>query len=609
MPVSGLVLLVAGLCLGPVAESDVFFRIAAGEQFLRTGHLVQRNLFSFTFPDTPYLDSAWLFDTAAAALYRLAGFPALALGKTLIVLALAGLAYRVCRRAGAGKLLAALVLGCAFWAMRERLVERPHLFSLLGEVALCGLLPDMVAGRRRQWLVLPLVVVWVNCHAGAFIAAPMLGLAALGALLDRRPPPVARRLALFALAALALLLASPAGSGIFRYLSFHVGIFTLHPIDEFRAATWRSDAPFVMFALLALALLLLARRQPWTRRLPAIALALLAAGYVRFSADALMVLALASAPALAQLTARFTLPRPRLVGAAWLCGMAATVLGPRLAEASRGQPFLTLGLDTQALPLAALAFVEEHGLREHMYNDFETGSYLLWQGYPRFRVFVDPRLPAYPRAFHRLLGRTDISRAEWTLAMDGFGVETALLDYAGINRRVAFWDPRAWALVFRASNSRVFVRRLPKWQSLIADLEIPASFAFNVESGATVLPMALPPAESPVALCEWQFRLGELYFDLEGPHSDPAARAYRAALAAPAGCLQPSHELSAAIWTSSLDLSAGRVARALPVLDRALALAPSDTALLTQRALALETLGRVSEARAAWAHLAGMAAH
>lgn len=607
MALAGLLLLVAGLCLGPVAETDLFFRLAAGEQFLRTGHLVHRNLFSFTFPDAPYLDSAWLFDVGAAGLYRLGGFPAVVVGKTVLALIIAAAAYRACRAAGAGRLATAGVLGAAFWCMRERLVERPHLFSLLGEVALLALLPSVVAGKRRQMFVVPLVVLWVNLHAGAFIATVMLGLAALGAAVDRQPRAAVARLAAFALAALGLLAASPVGGGVFRYLAFHAGIFDLHPVDEFRSLTWRSDAAFIVFALAAVTVQVLDRAQPWLRRLPGLGLLALAAWKVRFSADASLVLAMTAAPAFGELTRRWRLPKARLFAAAWMAVVVGLTLGPRVAEAGRSAAFLSLGLDVKALPLDALAFVERRGLRERMYNDFETGSYLLWQGYPRFRVFVDPRLPAYPPAFHRLLGRMDVSRQEWTQAMDGMGVESALLDYAGINRRVAFWDPEAWALVFRAKDSRVFVRRLPKWSALIAELEIPASFDFSVENGAVTLPLAKPPAASPVAPCEWQFRLGDLYFDLEGAESVHASSAYRAALAAPKGCLGPDHELSAATWIGAIDVSAGRFADALPLLERALARAPDDTAVLAQRALALEGTGRAAEAIDTWARIAALA--
>jgi tetratricopeptide (TPR) repeat protein len=499
------------------------------------------------------------------------------------------------------------VLALGFLCMRERLVERPHLFSLLGEVALASLLPSLAKGERRQWLGLPLVVAWVNFHAGAFLAAAMLAFAALGALLDRAPARTTIRLLVFAASALVLLMVSPVGAGIYRYLAFHVGIFDIHPVDEFRNLTWRSDWPFVLFALATLVLLMLSRRQPWLLKMPAVGFAALATWHVRFSADAIMMLALVAAPALEELAGGFTVLRSRLAMAAFLVLAATVALAPRIAAATHGARFLALDLDRGSLPLDALAYVEEHGLRDRMYNDFETGAYLLWQGYPRFRVFVDPRLPAYPAEFHRLLGRMDVSRTEWTAAMDGLGVESALLDYAGINRRVAYWDPEAWALVFRARDTRVFVRRLPKWRELIARFEIPATFDFTVEDGARTQALGQPPAASPVPDCEWQIRLGDLYFDLEGRKSSHAVDRYRSALAAPGGCLSPDHELEAASWLGSLDVAGGRFADALPLLDRALACAPDDTALLANRALALTAAGRVEEARETWKKISVLA--
>jgi tetratricopeptide (TPR) repeat protein len=608
MALAGLLAFVAGLCLAPVQETDLFFRLASGEQFLRTGHILHHNLFSFTFPDAPYLDSAWLFDCAVALLYRLGGFPSVVIGKTLVVVLIAALAYRLCRRQGASAFASSLALAIAFWCTRERLVERPHIFSLLGDVVVLGFVPSIAKGSRRAWWLVPLVALWANLHAGAFLATVLLGLAGAGACLDRAQLRVCLRFFAFAILSLLALFATPVGTGIVRYLAFHVGIFDLHPVDEFRSLTWRSDAPFVLFALGSLLLLVLARRQTWQLRLPALGLLALGTWHVRFSADAVLVLAVVATPALAALIHRCEEAQARLLQSALLILLSAAALVPRIAEAGRGGQFFAIGLDESALPLDAIQFVEKHGLRERMYNDFETGAYLLWQGYPRFRVFVDPRLPAYPARFHRLLGRMDISRVEWSQAMDGLGVESALLDYAGINRRVAFWDPERWALVFRAKDSRVFVRRLPKWKEVIATFEIPATFDFAIETGAATRPLLTPPALSPVPACEWQIRLGDLYFDLDNGKSDRATAAYRAALAEPAGCLPSEHELSAAAWIGSLEVSSGEFAQALPLLDRALAVAPEDTAVLTNRALALTGLGRAHEARAVWTRIAVVAA-
>jgi hypothetical protein len=620
MALLGLALFVAGLCLVPLQETDLFFRLADGQEILRTGHVPGRNLFSFTFPDQPYLDSAWLFDVATAGLYRLGGFPAVVAGKTVVVVATFVAAYLLLRRLGSGRVIAALVLAAAAFCMRERLVERPHVVSLLGEVAVLALLPALQDGRRRAWLLVPVVALWANLHAGAFVGPLLVVLAGLGLLLEGiiTRSPVPRRAvfnhALAATLCTLALMATPAGSGIFRYLAFHIDIFAIHPVDEFRSPAWHSDAPLVIYAVaLALSLgLCAALRVPPRARdlLPVFGLALLAGRHVRFGADFALVGAILAAPLISAVGARWRIGPTyhaqveRATGAL----LALLALVPRVADVERHGRFLDIDLDRANLPWAALRFVDQHGLRERMYNDFETGAFLIWEGYPRHRVFVDPRLPAYPRTFHQLLGRSDIPRDEWTRSMDHFGVTSALLDYAGVNRRVAWWDPADWALVFRAQDTRVFVRRLPATRDLIARYEIPASFSFTAEEGSATTPLAMPPAGSPVSLCEWRLRLGDLFFDLDRGHDQRALDAYRQALDAPAGCLAPEREAATCAWLGALDRAAGRTAQALALLDRSLLLAPDDTAVLSNRALALEALARPREAAQAWSRIAALAA-
>jgi tetratricopeptide (TPR) repeat protein len=621
MVLLGLVLFVAGLCLVPLQETDLFFRLANGQEILRTGHVPGRNLFSFTFPDQPYLDSAWLFDVAMAGLHRLGGFPAVVVGKTAIVVTTFVAAYLLFRRRGAGRIATALVLAAAAFCMRERLVERPHVVSLLGEVVVLSLLPALQDGRRRAWLLVPVVALWANLHAGAFVGPLLVALAGLGVLLEGIiTPSLASRRAVFnhvlaAVLCAAALMATPAGSGIFRYLGFHADIFAIHPVDEFRPLAWHSDAPLVIYAaVLALVLGLGAvlRVRPRARDIfPVLGLALLAGRYVRFGADFALVAAILATPLLTAVGAHWPVRIAPAYGAQFeratgaLLALLAFV--PRVADVERHGRSLEIDLDSTNLPWAALGFVEQHGLRERMYNDFETGAFLIWQGYPRYRVFVDPRLPAYPREFHQLLGRSEMTREEWTRTMDHFGVTSALLDYAGVNRRVAWWDPAEWALVFRAQDTRVFVRRLPAVRDLIARYEIPASFIFTPEEGSATIPLTTPPAGSPVPPCEWQLRLGDLYFDLDHGHGQRTFDAYRAALAGPPGCLASEREVAACAWLGAIDRAAGRTAQALALFDRSLAIAPDDTAVLTNRALALEALARPGEAAQAWSRIAVLA--
>ncbi len=605
MALAGLLILIAGLALQPMEETDLFFRLATGDEILRSGALVRRNLFSFTYPDAPYFDSAWLFDLGVAGLYRAGGFPAIVLAKTAVLVATFALAYVVCRRHGAGRVASAVALATGALVMRDRFVERPHVITFLGEVALLGLLATRERAPRRLWLAVPLTALWANLHAGAFIA-PVILLCGGGFLV--------------ALASAVALLLTPVGPGLFRYLAFHADIFALHPVDEFRPPTWTSDAPLLLYAAVAVALAVFVRPPPgeargrWRDTLPAVALALLAARSVRFGADLALVAALLVAERLSWLARRLVpaaeLWRTTAVSAVAGLALAACALFPRVAAARAGRPFVSLDLVEESLPLAAIKFAEDHDLTGRMYNDFELGGYLAWHWFPRHRVFVDGRLPAYPVEFHRLLGRADLSRADWDAAMARLGVDTALLGYAGVNRRVSFWDPVRWALVYREQDARVFVRRLPRYAALIAAREIPATFTFTAEAGTATVPLLEPPALSPVPSCEWQRRLGDLFFDLDTDlavgRNDRALAATRAALAAPAGCLAGQAEAAASAWVGRVLLAAGATGEALVFLGRSLALVPDDVATLTNQALALEKLGRTADAGLVRARMAAL---
>jgi hypothetical protein len=614
-----LLVFVAGLALGPMAESDLFFRVEAGRQILARHGLPGVNLYSFTYPDHSDVDTSWLFEVGAAVLHARGGFPALVLAKTAVLVATFAAAFLLCLRCGAGPAASALALAAAAFAGRDRFVERPHLFSLAGVVlvlavsdalaAPAGEDPTRATRRSRRVAIAALagVVLWANLHAGVFVAPALFGLAALGARLDGGPG--ARRLTGLAAGAALAAFATPAGWGLVTYLRLHTILPALHPVDEFRAASWVSDAPLLAFGAAALVAAAASRPRSWRVLLPALALGALALRSVRFAADFAVAAAPVLAVGLSCLAARFGAGAParaREGGAARAPAfgvpvlLLALALAPRVAAARAGRPFVAIGLDEDALPLDALRFVEANGLRDRMYNDFEIGSYLLFEGYPRHRVFVDPRLPAYPPELHALLGRADLSRAEWDAAMRRYGVDSALLAYAGLNRRVSWWDPESWALIYRAHDARVFVRRLPRFSALIAAREIPATFAFTLEQGTETVPLARRPAASPVADCEWQRRLGDLFFELEGDRSAVARAAYERALAAPPGCLAPQDERRLAAWMGALALAEGHADVALACLARALALGDDELPTRVNRAVALERAGRAAEAATAW---------
>ena len=253
LPLAALLLFVAGLSLRPMAESDLFFHLKAGQEILARHGLPGRNLYSFTAPDYPDLDTSWLAEVGAAAVYGAGGFPAVVIAKTLVLLSAFAGAYRLCRRRGARAVASALALAAAAFVGRDRFVERPHIFSLAGTVATLSAIDallerrgDAAASARTAAWFLAAVVLWANLHAGVFVAPVLIGAAALGVGAVGRDRAGALRLALLAAGAALAMLVTPVGWGLIRYLRLHLLLPALHPVDEFRAPTWGSDGALVV---------------------------------------------------------------------------------------------------------------------------------------------------------------------------------------------------------------------------------------------------------------------------------------------------------------------------------------------------------------------------
>jgi len=630
-----LLLFVAGRCLVPMDETDLFFNLRLGEIVLSTGHVPTENLLSFTYPAATDINLAWLFQIVLALAHRAAGIPGTVLLKTGFVLGTWAILFRVAVRRGAHPALAALALALAAWSAEPRFVERPHLVTFLGLALLLLALERAEAGRPRLlWLLVPLGLLWANANSCFFLAPAILLLYAAGAWLDGKRAHGWRAL-LVGLALVPLMFATPSGTRCLSYIANHIRMPWLRPLQEYRTARWPLDGPFFFLLLgLSTALLgsILLRKTrallPLRILVPLIALALLGAFRIRFVAE----FSILAGPALAVAASRL-LPAWRGRALAWSAAAAllALTVVPRAQAAWAGSPWFDIGLEADLVPDGAIAFVDRHGLRPRMYNDLEVGSYLTWQGWPRFRVFQDPRINGYPESFHAVLRRADLSREEWQRLLDGFSVDAALLTYPTVNPRSAWFDPGRWALVYRAADGLVFTRRLPERAALIAELEIPLSFSYAPTTGLQPAPLLQEPPEAALPTCEWQRRLGDLHCSAS---DDRAARlAYQAALAAPTGtcldsgwqdgvrqavgavALRLGERAQAATLLDGLAapearnnhgfalLGMGQAASALVDFDAVLAAWPANDEACFGRGLALEALGRRAEAATAFREL------
>ena len=216
----GLVLLIALSIafLLPVTPQDYWWYLRLGRDTLAAGGVPRLDALTYSQAGTPVVYHSWGAAVIFWLVYRLGGLPLTELLRGLLVGAAYGLAWAAARRAGAGRVGAALILLAAVltssnnWSIRPQLLAYP-LFALA-----LFLLYRWHHGGKKAIYGLPLIsLVWVNLH-GSFV---MLILLAGAALVFGRGDRRALGLA-FSGALLATLI-NPRGLGAWTYVFNAVG--------------------------------------------------------------------------------------------------------------------------------------------------------------------------------------------------------------------------------------------------------------------------------------------------------------------------------------------------------------------------------------------------
>jgi hypothetical protein len=465
--------------------------LANGERILADGAIPRTNVFSWVHPDHAYLNDKWGFMVLVAAVERVGGAAGLGVLKMALGGALAGLLQALARRS-LPPWRAAGVACLAITMLSYRLHLRAEWVSYLGVAATLLLLPGVLAGRRRAFLLqLALIPLWAACH-GYWVLGPLLvGAAAVGARSWRG--------AATALGCAAMAVVSPYGVGNvlhpFRVLG-SVGGPLAEAVTEMRAP-FSGDAPVTFFHVLAVLLTLVAGaallREARAGRLErALVIAVLVAVAWKLDRNLGIVgltvpLAASAAPALGA-----ALPWGGWLALVAIGGTAAGV--PRIA----GDRQLGIGEHPGRFPAELLRRMPEEWAGERYVNDFSLGSWLVRA---RGTAFIDGNAEGYPPEFlaryRRLLSGEESAQAlEDELSPDGWLLRTS----AAHTRVLVLWlfvtgrhapaawddvatlfrpqpDPEAGDAAWRAWLQQAYLPRASSWFVPAAEAEAAARAA------------------------------------------------------------------------------------------------------------------------------------
>jgi hypothetical protein len=449
-----------------VTDPDVGWHLRTGQLIVQRHAVFHTDTYSFTRFGQPWVDHEWLSQVLMFGVYWLAGYGGLivvfgavtAAAFFLIFLRSPGRPYV----AGVFTLLGAFA-SAPSWGVR------PQMLTLLLASVLLLILEHSYERPKILWWTPPLMLLWVNLHAGYALGLALMVLFLVGDALDAACGfsfsyslrVRLRTLGLAIVACAAVVPLNPYGAAMYAY-----------PLETLRSRAMQSYIgewfspdfhqprylPTLLLMLATIALPALSPRRLRPREILLLTVTTYAAlrSVRHIPIYALVAVPILSAMALAWLQERGSAqalmakqtsvtPVKAWLNAALLAGflvflvVRARYVTHREAEA-----------EAKEFPAAAVSFIAAQRPPAPMLNHYNWGGYFIWRLYPEYRVYIDGRADLYGDAFMEDLATTYYMKGDsWRSPFEKWGIRTVAL------------PPDAPVVAA--------LRALPEWETIYSD--------------------------------------------------------------------------------------------------------------------------------------------
>ncbi len=446
--------------------------------------ILYHNVFTFTYPDYPFINHHWLAGIIFYGVFLLGGWSGLGIFYVGILLTAYAFFYRTARDyCSSGIVLLLSVIAVTVMANRTEI--RPEGFSILFMGIYFYVLTRLSQERLRlnqalMWLI-PIQLIWVNTHIFFFVG-PLLALCfAL----------IYPRQWLLVLSVLGVNLINPSGIA---------GALT--PLNGFKEFGYRlaenqsvwfmfkrfSNDPNYLYQLIFLGLGVICLglwiwrhgRRQWPLGIFFAVVLLAGFSAVRLMAPCAFIWLILASQAI-QEHKRFNLSAQIITGI--IIAMAFMVTIPILSPTLRAQwPFgLYPGINQSA------EFYKSSGLKGPIFSNYDIGGYLIYHLYPQEKLFVDNRQEAFPPTFFKdVYIPMQEDHAVWAKVNDQYQFNVVYfyrhdLTPWGQSFLLQLIDDPLWAPIYVDGYTIMFARRGSVNQSIINEHELPRDM-FTVAS-------------------------------------------------------------------------------------------------------------------------------
>jgi hypothetical protein len=401
-------LLLTLICLyaiRPVMDQDFWWHLKTGELMLQQKALLAIDPFNYTGDviikgrESVILNGYWLWQLSAALLFAVWGFNGIIVLKLATATLIAWTLHQQMQRQGLPEAVRILLVtvGTVIIVTVYNL-ERPQVFSILFLTLLIGLISDIRRGDRPSLMLWPMMVLWANIHGGFVVGDILLGLTALGFMIQyRHDRKTLIRLVSWSLAGILASFVNPNGWNAFiEAFSFMDNSFGTAVVSEYRSswALYCDTSKIAAISLWAISLLhvtslLLVSRRYWPEIFISLFIIAFGLKYIRNTGFIAVSLLPVTGYYIAQALNSWKKSPPKYI-LLIICIASTALLSSmvlkewRIKTASTGPIFYTF-------PVEMANFLKVTGLSGNLFNDYGTGGYLDWALYPQWKTFIDGR--------------------------------------------------------------------------------------------------------------------------------------------------------------------------------------------------------------------------
>ena len=483
-----------------LVTADLGRHLKNGEIFFSDFQIPKTNLYSYTYPDFPFLNHHWGGGVIFFAVYKLAGFAGISVLFLILTLATFFIFFHIAWRFSRFEIacLSALI---ALPVIAARIEIRPEVFSYFFAALFFWILMNFHAGKISQkWLwALPFVeLFWVNIHIYFFLGPFLIGLFLLENLIDKffkrnlstSDPATAgsdaKKLTIFLLLTSIVTLINPA---------FIKG--ALYPLKIFNNYGYRlfenqsvsfiskivSYPPSVYFKIL-LAFLIFSWIAVWVKKRLSfsVALLILSAFFSVIAGQAIRNFTLFGFFALPIAAINLNALFKNADGKKTMNILTFLPMLLLLLFIASPQFWLTrknIGLGFEKNVENSAGFFIKENVQGPIFNNYDIGSYLTFYLYPKMRVFVDNRPEAYPSSFFEsVYVPAQENEQKWKELDEQYGFNAIFFYRRDLtpwaqNFLVQKISESAWAPVFVDDFSIIFLKRNEQNQKIIEKYELP----------------------------------------------------------------------------------------------------------------------------------------